>query len=34
MFEYLDDDDKDLTMKKFMRAFENLTPPETPEIPH
>ena len=34
MFEYLDDEDNCPTMQRFMRAFENLTPPETPELPH
>ena len=34
MFEYLDDEDNCLTMQRFMRAFENLTPPETPELPY
>jgi len=34
MFEYIDDEDQNATMKSFMRAFDNLTPPETPELPH
>ena len=34
MFEYLDDEDKCPSMQRFMHAFENLTPPETPELPH
>lgn len=34
MFEYLDEDDKDKTLVRFMQTFDNLTPPETPEIPH
>jgi len=34
MFDYLGDEDKSPTLQRFMRAFEDLTPPETPELPH
>ena len=34
MFDYLGDDDKSPTLQRFMRAFEDLTPSETPELPH
>ena len=34
MFDYLGDEDKCPTLERFMRVFEDLTPPETPELPH